>query len=543
MKKLLFILTFTFSLFSISNMHAQTGVEWQSCFSGSNYSVGILNDVCRTSDGGYILVGGASIIDTVFWPYQMGDGDFGVIRTDSVGNLIWKKTYGGNKMDYAICVIKGIRPNRYYIAGVSRSESSTNYHSPSNFGDAWLIAIDSAGTQLWNMCYGGYIGEAFNSLIQLGDSNIIYGIGLTGSPSNSGDVSMNYKQIQTGWICKINANNGTLIKERVYGGTNNDELFNSTKLNNNSFLVQAATQSRDHDVWVHYGNGQTVENGWLLNIDTALNIIWQKTIGTSGGVGGIGDVIKTQDGGAAVLGATVNRPGDTSSFTFYVDTLPPYGTRKQEAFIIKYDSLGNELWQQHYSAPLDRVGPEGRFVQMQDKGFVFSSEVNHWHGFALWPYSYGSVLFRTDSVGNFVSASRYGTGNGGGLQPRNLFTTWDNKLVVTSGGSVACSSSNKAGWSLFQIGHQLAIEDNIKTEPLIKVYPNPSNGIINIDFENIDGIKRISVYNTLGQLIENNAVNSNLKHYSINLNNYPKGLYFIGIETETDMLYRKVILE
>ena len=539
MKRIIFI----FQIFIGLSVQAQTGVEWQSCFSGTSNGIGVLNDACRTSDGGYILVGGVSIIDTVFWPYQMGDGDFGVIRTDSVGNLIWKKTYGGNKMDYAICVIKGIRPNRYYIGGVSRSESSNNYHSPSNLGDAWLIAIDSAGNQLWNMCYGGYDGEAFHSLIQLGDSNIIYGIGLTGSPSNSGDVSNNYNSTVSGWICKINANNGTLIKERVYGGSHEDKLINSAKLNNNSFLVQAATQSRDHDVWTHYGNGQTVENGWLLNIDTALNIVWQKTIGTSGGIGAIADVIKTQDGGFAVWGGTVNRPGDTSSFTFYVDTLPPYGTRKQEAFIIKYDSIGNELWQQHYSAPLDRVGFEGRFVQMQDKGFVFSSVVSKWHGFSLWPYSYGSVLFRTDSVGNFVSASRYGNGNGGGLQTRNLFTTWDNKLVVVSRGSAACSSSNKVGWSLFQIGHQLAIEDNSKSEPSIKVYPNPSNGIINIDFENTDGIKRISIYNTLGQMIESTAVNTSLKHYSINLNGKPKGLYFIGIETENDMLFRKVILE
>ncbi len=537
MKRIIYI--FIFQIFIGLSVQAQTGVEWQSCFSVKSSG---LMDVCKTKDGGYLMVGTANL-DTAFWTSLMGDGDFGVIRTDSVGNLVWKRTYGGNKLDAAMCVIKGIRPNRYYIAGVSRSEGSTNYHSPSNFGDAWLIAIDSAGNQLWNMCYGGYVGEAFHSLIQLGDSNIIYGIGLTGSPSNSGDVSMNYKQIQTGWICKINANNGTLIKERVYGGTNNDELYNSIKLNNNSFLVQGVTQGRDHDVWTHYGNGQTVENGWLLNIDTALNIVWQKTIGTSGGEGRIDDVVKTQDGGFAVWGRTVNRPGDTSSFTFYVDTLPPYGTRKKEAFIIKYDSLGNELWQQHYSAPLDPVGTEGRFVQMQDKGFVFSSVVSKWHGFALWPYSYGSVLFRTDSVGNFVSASRYGNGNGGGLQTRNLFTTWDNKLVVASRGSAACSSSNKAGWSIFQIGHQLAIEDNSKAKPSIKVYPNPSNGIINIDFENTDGIKRISIYNTLGQMIESTSVNTNLKHYRVNLNGKPKGLYFIVVETNNGNVYKKILLE
>lgn len=528
-----------FLLFTIK-INAQNGIEWNTCF-GSATTIGSHKDACKTPDGGYIMVGLASSADTIFWPYQMGDGDFGVIRIDSVGNLMWKKTIGGDKLDRASCVIKGIRDNRYYIAGVSRSEGSTNYHAPSTNGDAWLVAIDSDGFVQWERCYGGYEGEEFNSLIQLGDSNQIYGIGITGS-QNDGDVTGNYYGGgNTGWICKINANTGMLLQQKCYGGTRTDNLFNSTKLNNNSFLVQGNVESNNHDVWNFYGTVGVVGNGWLLNIDTSLNIVWQKTIGSSGG-GRINDVIKTQDGGIAVYGETLNIQGDTSCFNFYVGTTTS-GQRKSEAFIIKYDSLGNELWQQHYLAPLDPVQIEGRFVQMQDKGFVFSTNISKWNGFAMWPYSYGNVLFRTNSIGDLLSTSRYGNGNGGVILVSNMFTTWDNKLVVVSKGSVACSSFNGVGWSVFQIGHQLSIKDKEEVGSFITVYPNPSTGVFNIEFENTTKINQIIIYSTLGQIVKYISINKTLSNYRIDLKGNTKGLYIIGIETDNGIVFKKMILE
>ena len=531
------ILISIFLLFTI-NTKAQNGIEWSNCFE-SPLGIGNQRDACKTPDGGYIMVGVAISSDTAFWPFHMGESDFAVIRTDSVGNIIWKRTYGGEKFELASCVIKGIRDNRYYIGGVSNSEGSTNYHAPSTNGDAWLIAIDSNGFVQWERCYGGYDGEDFNSLVQLGDSNQIYGIGATGSPNN-GDVTGNYNSTTTGWICKINANTGMLLQQKCYGGTGTDVLYNSSKLNNNSFLVQGRIESIDHDVWVHYGNGPVHNNGWLLNIDTALNIVWQKTIGSSGG-GWISDVLKTQDGGFAVFGETINIQGDTSSFNFYVGTTNT-GLRKSEAFIIKYDSLGNELWQQHYLAPLDPITIEGRFVQMQDKGFVFSTTVSKWNGFALWPYNHGSVLFRTDSVGNLISTSRYGNGNGGsGISIKNLFTTPDNKLVVISGSMSYCTYLGS--WSVFQIGHQLSIKDKAEVESLITVYPNPSAGVFNVELEETKDIHQIIVYNSIGQIIKSITINQFIKNYKLNLTENAKGLYFIGIETDSNTVFKKIVLE
>ncbi len=544
MKKHLFGITIFISLLFSTTTNAQTGIEWQGCY-GSSLSEN-LYDACKTPDGGYIMVGDTPL-DTVIgiWPTNYGKNDYGVIRIDSVGNVVWVKTYGGNSFENALSIIKGNRPNRYYICGGTSSEGSTNYHSALSTQDAWLIAIDSNGTLLWERCYGGYSDESFNTLVQLADSNIIYGIGETSSPSNSGDVSLNYLNTITGWICKIDANTGMLINEKSFGGTGNDFLYYSAKLTNSSFMVHGRTSSKDHDVWNYYGLNN--EGGWLLNIDTSLNIVWQKSIGSTGG-GLSYDVIKTHDGGVAVLGATTNRPGDTSCFNFYVDTLVN-GTRKEEAFIIKYDSSGNELWQQHYSAPLDRVTPNSPLVQMTDGGYAFGTEVSKWNGFALWPYNHGSVIFKTDSLGNFVSASRYGNGGYMPLDMAQLLCTNDNQLVVfsstTPDPSISCSNQYNGDrfWYVIRIGHQLAIEDINQKQLQIKVFPNPSNGVFNIELENTKSIKQITIYNTLGQIVKTVSTKQAIKTYKLDLSGNSKGLYFIGIEVDNTMVFKKVVLE
>jgi len=545
MKKHLFGITIFISLLFSTTTNAQTGIEWKACYGVA--ATGFIEDACETPDGGFIIVGEAYPNDTVLWPNHMGGSDYGVIRVDSVGNIIWKKTYGGNKYEVAYSIIKGKRPNRYYIGGTTASEGSTNYHAP-NYTDAWIVAIDGAGTMLWDRCYGGFNGgENFNSLVQLGDSNIIYGIGQTTS-INSGDVIGGYNSTIVGWLCKANANTGMLINQKVYGGTRTDQLFNSTKLNNSSFLVQGHTQSRDHDVWVHYGNGPGNENGWLLNIDTSLNIVWQKTIGSSGR-GMIGNVIKTQDGGFAVIGGTQNKPGDTSCFNFYVDTTVLAGGQgKDEAFIIKYDSLGNELWQQHYWAPLDRVGPGHGFVQMQNGNFVFPANISQWNSFAPWPYKNGTVFFETDSAGNLISTSRYGTKTPSSIQgapvlQQRLFSTVDNKLIVVSQFAPYTGQSANDNWCIWRIGHQLSIENNDNSELPIKVYPNPSNGVFNIELENTKSIKQITVYNTLGQIVKTVSTKQAIKTYKLDLSGNSKGLYFIGIEVDNTMVFKKVVLE
>jgi len=63
-------------------------------------------------------------------------------------------------------------------------------------------------------------------------------------------------------------------------------------------------------------------------------------------------------------------------------------------------------------------------------------------------------------------------------------------------------------------------------EGLINIYPNPSSGIVNIEW--MDGFDFLQVFNQLGQSIYNEHFNTHLKKTSIHLN-LKSGIYFISL--------------
>jgi hypothetical protein len=71
-------------------------------------------------------------------------------------------------------------------------------------------------------------------------------------------------------------------------------------------------------------------------------------------------------------------------------------------------------------------------------------------------------------------------------------------------------------------------ELSVSEIPNVRVYPNPSSGIVNVEFgveyENV----RVEVLNTLGQVIASENAN-NLQHVSFHMSYHPAGVYFIQV--------------
>lgn len=76
----------------------------------------------------------------------------------------------------------------------------------------------------------------------------------------------------------------------------------------------------------------------------------------------------------------------------------------------------------------------------------------------------------------------------------------------------------------------------------IHIAPNPSTGIITIDFGNMKGAKNISVYSMLGQQVKNISINNN-NTQTIDLSTLPKGVYSVQCTFAEGTITRKIILE
>jgi hypothetical protein len=76
----------------------------------------------------------------------------------------------------------------------------------------------------------------------------------------------------------------------------------------------------------------------------------------------------------------------------------------------------------------------------------------------------------------------------------------------------------------------------------LNIYPNPTNGLLNVVISANRLINNISLFTVEGKEIYNHA-NIKVVNASVDLSNRAPGIYFLRIESNNDILYRKVIKE
>ncbi len=85
--------------------------------------------------------------------------------------------------------------------------------------------------------------------------------------------------------------------------------------------------------------------------------------------------------------------------------------------------------------------------------------------------------------------------------------------------------------------------DSFAKNSKVSIYPNPSNGVFNIDFNNVE-VEQINIVNVLGQTVfskkvDNTISNSNI---SIDISNNPNGVYIVNASNGKETKSYKVIL-
>ena len=148
----------------------------------------------QTSDGGYILVGDNT---------QSSGYDIYLVKTDCLGNLQWTGTYGGDETDRARSVLQTL-DGGYVVVGFT-------YSFGVGWSDVYVIKTDSLGDTLWTRTYGGYHYDYADEVQQTHDGNYII-VGGTLS-YGAGDYNL--------YMLKINTI-GDTIWTMVYGGEDSE---------------------------------------------------------------------------------------------------------------------------------------------------------------------------------------------------------------------------------------------------------------------------------------------------------------------------------
>ena len=270
--------------------------QWDADYGGTYLEY--LENIQQTSEGGYILGGYSySVISgnkTDSLRGGNGDVDYWIIKTDSIGNIIWDKDFGGANEDYFYSLEqtfdKGYLLGGYSLSGISGDKSQATW---GNY-DFWILKIDSTGTRLWDKDFGGAGNEKLYSLQQTNDRGFILGgystSGINGNKTQDlkgGNGDVDY------WIVKIDSL-GNIMWDKDFGGTDWEDAFGNILQTEDQGYLLCGTSYSD------IGGDKTeanlgIEQIWIVKTDTLGNKQWDKTIFTTGH-DELGIAMQTRDG-------------------------------------------------------------------------------------------------------------------------------------------------------------------------------------------------------------------------------------------------------
>jgi len=417
---------------------------WERTYGGSSWDRG--ESVAQTSDGGYIVAGYTE-------SFGAGSGDVYLVKTDSVGDTIWTRTYGGSSSDIGNSVAQ-TSDGGYIVAGYT-------YSFGAGSGDVYLVKTDAVGDTIWTRTYGGSDDDRGYSIAQTSDGEYIVA-GYTNSfGAGSGDVYL----VKTDTV-------GDTIWTRTFGGSDHDYGFSVAQTSDGGYIVAGRTYSFGAGSWDFY----------LVKTDAVGNTIWTRTYGGSDWDSGE-SVTQTTDGGYIVAGGTES-----------------FGAGYEDVYLVKTDADGDTLWTRTYGGDLWDCGHT--IANTTDGGYIVAG----------YTYSFGVgsgdvYLVKTDAVGDTIWTRTYGGSNDD--TGFSFAQTSDGGYIIAGrtysfgadSGDVYLVKTDSLGFT--GIG-----ENPPFTKPeafALSAYPNPFNSAVKISLSchsRAIGNPEIEIYDINGRMVK-----------------------------------------
>lgn len=320
-------------------------IEWQKTIGGS--LIDDVQSILVLADG-YIICG---------YTQSFGNGEYDVLvsKISLSGDIIWQKTYGGEKTEYGKS-IKKTADGGYILVGYTGSFGE-------GASDIWVIKLNKDGDIEWQKTYGESDVENSYSIIETSDGGYI----VSGRKHYLSDNRQIYL------IAKINSL-GELEWKKLYGTTGGMATYSMAKTDNDGFVVAGYTDSL----------GTNSLDIILLKFDALGNIEWQKAYS------GTGDdlaysVIKTSSGGYFLTGYS-NSTEDGS----------------YDIIALVLDGSGNIIWQKAYGGSGDDVSKSYRSVETENGDFVILGNTKSFNNSS----GYDAIMLKIPSTGELLGISR-----------------------------------------------------------------------------------------------------------------------------------------
>ncbi|MBN2235979.1 MAG: T9SS type A sorting domain-containing protein [Bacteroidales bacterium] len=424
---------------------------WTKVYGGSSYDEG--KSIQQTKDGGYLAIGRAYSTDYDLTGRDPEKGNW-VLKLDPNGDKEWFSFISGNYLyNFAQTFDEG-----YIFGGLSSDDSG---HGNDDF---FLAKLDKDGVFQWSKLYGGSREDWCRNIIQTIDSGFLL-VGHTNS--NDGNVLYNHSESGDIWIIKTDKK-GDIMWQKSLGGTDNDFASSVLQKADSSFLILCDVNSNDGDVVGSLGN----QDFWLVHLDKdGVNILSSKNYGGTSTDRPYA-ISPTSDGGYLMCGNTYSND---------LDVIGQHGNG--DFFVLKIDENYDVVWTKTLGGTEFDVAVAVK--ETDDGGVIVAGQTASWNG----------------DVTNNKGARDY----------------WLVKLQTTSTG----------------IDHSSFMET-------IVVSPNPANDWISLDFPQGFYPLRLDVSTITGRkVLQFEQLDQSFNQ--LDISSLSKGVYLLTITSENEQKTLKIV--
>ena len=469
--------------------------------------------------------------------------DLFIAKYDSIGNVLWAKRAGGNSFDKGWSVTTDLGGNLLVtgdFASATITFGSTTLINSSTISDVFLVKYNTTGNLLWAKSAGGS-GNDIGHSVTTDNAGNIYISGYFNSPTITfGTTTLTNSGDRDAFLVKYDTN-GNVIWAKSAGGAALDD-FSSVCTDGyaNVYVTGqflSPTISIGSTMLTNSGNRDFL----IAKYDSSGNVLWAK--GAQGTSDEVGNSLSADSSGSVyVTGSFIS-----SSVTFGTSTLT--NTGNQNVFLVKYDELGNVIWARSAFGANNAVG----FSASADVdgnvyvsgGFGYSDTITFGTASLSPPNGSTAPLFivKYDLNGNVLCASALS--GGGDVQNAvsadpfgNAYVTgdfWSNPFIVGND-TLILTSQYDVFVAKYDCNNNVGMNE-LNNDTHIALYPNPTNGIFNLDLEISVGY--IFIYNILGEIVLQSKINDT--QIKFDLSNQPAGIYFVNVISDSKNYSKKII--
>ncbi len=299
---------------------------------------------------------------------------------DAQFDLDWSRNFGGSQTDIATAILP-TSDGGSLVGGYSFS-TDLDANNIDEGGDIWFSKISNDGTIQWEKKYGGSGFDKLSMIIRTADGGFV----LMGQ-TNSSDLSASFGGTDL-LLLKINTN-GTIIWEKIIGGAGEDIANGLVVRSDGGFCIVGSTNSDFEN-----NTKMPFSKGWILRLDNAANIIWNKSVGGSN-TDILTKIVTAPDGMLLAIGNSQSASDDITTNNGLAD-----------GWLIKFDDAGNLLFSKNYGGSQnDRFSDILiAFDELLIIGETTSNDIDindSFGGKDLW-------FVRTSDTGNLLASKNFG---------------------------------------------------------------------------------------------------------------------------------------